>query len=1102
MLKSWLFNYLLRLLATINSNKYTMKTKFSGILTLFLAFVVQFTFAQEKTVSGTVTDDTGPLPGVSIVIKGTTVGTETDFDGNYSIKVNTGDVLKYSFIGMTAQEVVVGASNTINVILQADNVLEEVVVTAQGIKREKKSLGYSVSTVKNESIEQRAEGDVARVLSGKVAGVDITSSNGLTGSATNIIIRGYSTVTQSNQPLFVVDGVPFDSGTNTQSNFLDGNTQSSRFLDLDPNAIESISVLKGLSATVLYGARGSNGVILVTTKNSSSGNRTKKTEITVSQSLFLSDAILPDYQDNYGGGFHQGFGFFFSNWGPRFDRTDDDGIANAGQYTGFDAPNGNALLRHPFNFIGDQSLVAGFGDVANQPYEYKPYNGVEDFFKTGIVNSTSINVRGGSEKVNFNANYGRLEDEGITPGNKLVRNTFSLGGNAQLSNKFTATGVLNFSKTDYASPPNAASFGSGVGFGGSGVFGDILYTPRSVDLTNIPFQAADGRSLYYRAGNDIQNPYWTVANARTSQDVDRFFGNVGLSYALTDWVNISYRVGLDSYTELNSYAQNKGGVDGDPTGIYRTVAVRNTIWDHSVIISGEKDLSSDLNLKVTLGANARRDIYTQDGLESTNQLVFGIQRHFNFTSNSAINSFSGANIAFDSESNQVGVFGDLTLGYKDFLYFNAVARNDWYSTLESDNNSILYPGASISFIPTTAFDNLKGDVLNYMKFRVGYGSSASAPNAFNTRNVLGLSARALVDVNGTVISSNSVSNTLGNPDLKAERLEEFEVGLDTRLFNRLNFNVSVYKKITTDLITSRTLDDATGSDNTLVNIGEIESEGIEIDYDLDVIKANTSGGFSFNIAGNFTANETIVTDLAEGTDNILLTTAVIGNAANYAVEGKPFGLLLGTTIQRDANGDRVVGNNGRYLVDNTPTEIGDPNPDWTTAVIPTIRYKGFTLTANINYRHGGDIFSTTAASLIGRGVVDNDDPLIREQNFILPGVLQDGSPNNIAITATNVGFHTYLGGPNELQIFDGSTIRLQEASLSYSLPKSLLDKTPFGNLTFTASGNNLWYKALNFDSDLNYDTNASSTGVGNGRGIDFITGPSTRRYGFSVKATF
>ena len=1073
---------------------------------MFYLIGISWAYSQEKTVSGNVTDDTGmPLPGVNILIKGTTTGIQTDFDGNYAIQANEGQILVFSYIGQQTIEMTIGQSNLINIQMEQDTqALEEVVVTAQGIEREERSIGYAVTTVDEDQVSSRPESDIGRILQGKVAGVNITANNGLSGSATNIIIRGYSSVTQSNQPLFVVDGVPVDSGANTQTSFLDGNTESSRFLDIDPNNIANISVLKGLSATVLYGNRGRNGVILISTKGAATGESVGKTEVTVNQSIFVSNAILPKYQDNYGGGFHQGFGYFFSNWGPRFDRADNDGISQAGQFIGADGSA--AILQHPWNFLADQTLTAGFENLLAQPYEYKPYNGVEDFFRTGYITSTSVNVRGGGENASFSMNYGRTEDKGITPGNRLLRNNFGLGGNAKLANKLTVNGVFNFIRTDFKSPPNAVSTGSGAAFNGGAVFGDLLYTPRSVDLTNIPFQAADGRSVYYRSGNDIQNPYWTVANVKTTQNTDRFLGNGSISYELNDWMNITYRLGLDTYTELNSYGQNKGGVDGVSQGVLRTSSVRNTIWNHDIILTADKDLTEDINLKVIAGANSRRDEFAQDGIESQGQLVFGVLEHFNFTTPSSVNSLvrtGNPNLNQNFEENLVGLYADITFSYKDFLFVNAVGRNDWSSTLERENNSLFYPGASVSFVPTSAFDGIQGDVLNYVKLRFGYGSSAGFPTPFNTRDVLSLNARSLVDLNGNVVSSNTVSNTLGNRDLKPERVEEIEVGLDTRLFNRLNLNVSLFDKATTDLITNRTLDSSTGFTSTTVNIGEIQSQGVEIDFDIDVLK-EYENNIGINLAGNFSAIETTVTDLAEGTENILLTDAISGEAANYAVEGRPFGVLLGTTVLKDDAGNRLVNDAGRYLADNTISEIGDPNPDWTAALIPTITYKNFTLSANFQYRYGGDIYSVTTAALIGRGTVDDDIPIDRESQFLLPGVKQsDGTPNDVAISATELGFNTFFGaGINEFNIYDGTTIRLQEASLGYSLPSKMLKDSPFGSLSFTLSGQNLWFKAVNFPENIRYDTNSSSTGVGNGQGIDFFTGPSSRRYGFTVRATF
>jgi len=390
-----------------------MRTKLNGLLTLLLAFVVHISYAQDKTITGTVTDANGlPLPGVNIVVEGTSTGTQTDFDGNYAISASEGQTLLFTYIGQRPSTKVVGASSVINVQMVEDTqALEEVVVTAQGIKREKKALGYSVTSVGADQIEGKSEGDVARVLNGKAAGVQITSGGGTSGSGTNVTIRGFSSFSGSNQALFIVDGVPFSNDTNAPGDFLDGNPAPSRFLDLDPNNIANVEVLKGLAATTLYGTLGRNGVILITTKaGAGQGGTAKKTEITVSQSVFTNEfASLPDYQDQYGNGFDQSFGWFFSNWGPSFDR---DGVSGWGNQPAIDD---QGTLLHPYAssaFLNPDGPNTGTSALAqqfaNQRYDWKPYNSVGDFMRPGRTLNTSVNIAGSSEdgKTTFNANIG------------------------------------------------------------------------------------------------------------------------------------------------------------------------------------------------------------------------------------------------------------------------------------------------------------------------------------------------------------------------------------------------------------------------------------------------------------------------------------------------------------------------------------------------------------------------------------------------------------------------------------------------------------------------------------------------------------------------
>ncbi len=703
-----------------------MRTKFSGILSLLLVFFVQLAFAQQKTVSGVITDENGlPLPGATVVVKGTSTGVSSDFDGNYSISLNEGQVLQFSFVGYEMQEVPVGASNSINVSLQPANVLEEVVVTALGIKREKQALGYAVSEVDSKQLEQRAEGDIGRVLTGKASGVNITAQSGLSGSATNIIIRGYSSFAGSNQPLFIVDGVPFSSDTNTvndqgtnnggasNTSFIDGNAGSSRFLDLDPNNIESVNILKGLSAATLYGSQGRNGVILITTKGGSASlgaGVSKKNEISVTTSFFFNQvADLPDYQDEYGGGFDQAFGWFFSNWGPAFRR---DGVAGWGNDPAFDS---NGTLPHPYSTA---SFSESFPELADARYEWRPYDSVENFFKTGGVSSISINARGVSDngKISYNANYGYLNDEGFTPGNSLTRNNFSVGGRAELTNNFIISGTLNYARTDFKTPPVARSAGNGVNGQNSSIFGDLYFTPRSIDMLGLPFEDPLTRgSVYYRQNNDIQHPLWTVNNAGVEQLTNRVFGQISTQYNFNDNINLIYRLGLDFYNEAFTNYQNKGGVSPNgfvrvESGFYETWDNKNTIWDHNLVLNGNYDLGEDFGLTFNLGGTSRRTVFDQQGIASDDQQVYGVLRHFNFA--------NYLPIQFSSEQNIVGLYAQADLDYRNWIYLTLNGRNDWVSNFSADNRSIFYPGVSTSFIPTQLWENWKStNGLNFLKLR-------------------------------------------------------------------------------------------------------------------------------------------------------------------------------------------------------------------------------------------------------------------------------------------------------------------------------------------------------------------------------------------------
>ncbi len=1082
-----------------------MRTKFSGILTLLLAFVVQLTFAQEKTISGTVTDNGGlPLPGVNIIVKNTSNGTQSDFDGNYTVNANVGQILVFSYVGfITVEQTVTANTSTMNLQMNEDAaVLEEVVVTALGIKKEKKALGYAVSSIKEEDIANNPESDLTRVLQGRTAGVQITTQSGMSGSANKIIIRGMNTFSGDNNALYVIDGVPYSNDTNAAGNFLQGNMGTSRSFDIDPNNIENIDVLKGLAATTLYGTEGRNGVILITTKTGSSKSLNAKQEIQISSSYFFNKvAQLPDYQDKYGGGFDQAFGWFYSNWGPGFYQ---DGLGGWGNDAAFDE---NGTLPHPYStsaYLGANypEYQAQFFDENgdNFRYDWEPRNSVEDFFRTGGTATASINIRGRSEdnKLTYGLAYGHLNDKGFTPGNQVTRNNLTISGSAKLSNKFSARGSMTYTKTDMKQPPVAFSGGSSSG-SGSSIFGDLFYTPRSIDLFALPYQLPDGSSIYYRDDNAIQHPLWTFNNARFTQKVFRINGYASLEYNFNEHYKLYYQGSVDQYSEDNVNRQNRGGVVGVPdidNGFYDTWNNNNLIMDHNLVFSGNNFalFNDNLNLSFLVGATSRNTNYNRIGVSSTGQQVFDYFDHGGFILQTPIEHHQ--------ERNVVGLYGSASLDHDNWIFLNLSGRNDWVSN--SNDNSLFYPSISGSFIPTQLWEGMKSDKgINYLKLRVGYGTSANFSTGYPTVTNVILNTTAWQDSNGNLVTSNTTSSVIGNELLKPELFSEVEYGVEARLFKRITLDFSYYTRTTKDLIVNSPIPASTGATNTTTNIGQIDSDGIEVDFGIQILK--NPDGFNWNFNVNYTQYDSEVVDL--GGESELIIYEGFTNLGNGARIGYPLGAMFGSRIARDENGNLLVDAVGNYVSETVDEDdllpfIGDPNPDFVMNYTNTFSYKGFALGVTINHTSGGDMYSQTIATLLGRGLTtDTEDRL---STYILPGISQaTGEPNDIQINNSDYYFGNIFAGPAaELSVFDASVIRLHEVSLTYSFSKKLLEKTPFGSAFIKFSGNNLWYDAYNTPDGINFDPNVTALGAGNGQGFEYLTGPSSKRYGLSVNVTF
>jgi TonB-linked SusC/RagA family outer membrane protein len=1065
-------------------------------------------FAQ-ASLSGTVTDsETGePLPGVNIFLTELQRGAATNVDGEYTIaNIPEGSYsVVVTFVGFDRYEtsLAIGAQDVeLNISLQPSVLgLEDVVVTAFGIERERRALGYGVSSIDSEAITRRQDVDVSRALTGKLPGVSVSATGGITGSGTDVVIRGFTTMTGSNDPMYIVDGVRFEGGRNTTDSWAQGGgatTTPNRMLDLDPNNIEDITVLKGLSATTLYGEQGRNGVVIIQTRSGSFRDDAPGFRVTYDQSVYATQiSSRPDYQRTYGIGGDQEFAWFFSNWGPRFDETNPAIYGDF--FRGLDE-DGTVLVNHPLSNHG--ATRDAFPEFADATYRYQPYDDpISAFFRTGLATTSNLNISGGFEDLRLNLSYGRTGEEGFTPNNDLTRDSFSVGAQYRINSRLYSRASFNMALTEMKTPPLAAGGGSGpaaVG-GTTSVFADVFYTPASIDL-NMPYtNPLTGGSAYYRSANDIPHPRWTAENVGVSNNTNRYFGRTELNFQVFDELMLVYRLGYDSYNENRSYRQNPGGVR--PTelldGFYQTVSINSTSWDHNLSALLNYQLTQDFTLDGTVGAQFNSSRFERQGIESQNMIVFDFFKHTNFLDQSATNFFNDNDFQQLIERRTAGVFGDFTLGFRDIVYLNLSGRNDWFSTLEPDNRSIFYPSASLSYIVSDHLP-ITGDVLTYLKVFGGVGTSAGSPDPYSTRNVLSSNARAFFTPGQQVITTNATSNVLGNPDLKAELHTEYEAGIDIRFFDaRLGLEATAYTRSTTDLITSTPLDPSTGFTSTLVNIGEIQNQGLEI----SLMGTPVLRDVRWDVQSNFYTYSSEVKELAEGFDRIQVGGGFT-TLGNFAIPGEPFMVMLGDVVVRDDNGNPVVGTDGNYIVDDEIDIIGNPHPEFTLGLTNTLRYRGLSFSFHVDYQQGGDMYSTWITALMGRGLTTDTDRVSRDNTFILPGVNEAGEPNNVMITAFDVFFNNqFSASADEFKVYDMTHIRLSELSLSYDLPVDILGRTPFNQVTLSFTANNLWMHAFNVPPGSGFDPNVNSIG-GNSRGFEYLTGPAVRRFGGSIRVGF
>jgi TonB-linked SusC/RagA family outer membrane protein len=1089
--------------------------KISLVLT-FVLFALGFTIAQ-RTVTGTIADQKGePMVGASVLVKGTTTGVVSDIDGKYSLNVPAGaTTLVFSFAGYQTQEMTLGASNVIDISL-SESTLQEVVVTAIGIQREKKAVGYAVTDVGSEQIAQKSEPDVLRTLTNKVPGVNVIGGGGSPGQGTKINIRGSSSFDASTQPLFVVDGIPFDNSVNASSGFSSGTTFSNRAYDIDPNTVESMTVLKGAAAAALYGSRATNGVIVITTKSGSKKAR-KGLEVTYNSSYSVEDiSALPEYQNKYTQGSNQNYnGGFIGNWGAPFPEFVDEinkefgttytktySLYSAGPNAGKPYPDG--FVEHPLK-LRNTDFCVQYPQLCDESgngiaLPLRNYDIVGGFFGTGRVVENSLNFSAGDQKASIVATISRMDNKGMVPGSQASRTNVSFGGQAQLANGFRIRGTVSYVNTGQGNPQSGASFFEDYGGGtGGSIYSRIFYLPRNFDLNGFPFERQDGSNLFYRA---LDNPLWTAKYNSYNSNVNRAIGNLDISYPITSWLNVGVRGGINTYYDARRNNVRPGG-SALPLGRVWTDDVNNTEIDITYTASINRQLNEDMNLSFLLGHNANDRTLRSKFIQADNV----VQPDLLNTSATATQRVFSDRLR---QKRIYGTFADASFGYKSYLYLNANVRNDKSSALPANNNSYWYYSASASFVFSELF---KIPALDYGKLRLGYARVGNDTDPYRTANVYNFGT-SFVNAAGTNYNVASSSNVLNNPNLRPEFSNEIEVGTDLKFFSsRIGLDFTYYNRSSKDLIVAARVPSSSGFNFQVDNVGEINNKGIEIGLTINPIR--NSNGFNWEIYNAFTRNISLVVSAGNVKE-------VFIGGANSALgtihrEGFPYGQIFGSQNARTESGELLINpSTGRPFSLPTSQIIGDPNPDFVWGITNKFSFKGLTLGAVFEWRQGGDMYSVTAASLLLRGQLvgsENDREALRTVPGVIgdpqtyEAVLVDGKtvPNTAGISAFDFHFTEGFGayGADETNVYDATVVRLREVSLGYELPKKLLKKTPFGSFAITLTGRNLWFKAPNFLNGLNFDPevlgNNPDTNI---QGFDFGAAPTTRRFGVNLSVTF
>ncbi|MBU3927194.1 MAG: SusC/RagA family TonB-linked outer membrane protein [Bacteroidetes bacterium] len=1083
-------------------------------ITILLAFLfmlgVDYANAQTRTISGKVTssEDGGGIPGVTVLVKGTQVGTITDLEGSYTLNVTPEHTtLVFQFVGMKTVEVAIGDQNTINVTMEQDVLMmDEVVVTALGISREKKSLGYAVQEVSGDDVSAVKRDNFINSLSGRAAGVQVRSTNNIGGSS-NVIIRGNSSLTQNNQALFVVDGVPVNNSNTNNAGQISGRNgydYGNASSDINPNDIESISILKGAAATALYGSRAANGVIMITTKKGSKVTGGKKAfGVTINSNVttgFLDKSTFPKYQNQYGAGY-----------GPYYGDAPYEGFENVWDV------NGDGTIDYTVPTYEDASFGQKF-DPSFSLYQWDSYdpaspnylkktpwtagaNGPETFFETPISLTNSVAVAGGSENSTFRLSYTNYDQKGMMPNSSLKKDNILFTGSHDIVKNLTVSASANYVSTN------------GKGRNSTGYSDNILSSFRQWMQTNVDYGMQ--KDLYNNTHRNItwnpnspfdlapaywDNPYWVRGENYETDTRDRIIGYLQADWKITDHFSLMGRAAVDTYSELQEERKAVGSGSGefgvkrpDVTSGYSRFERSFMETNLDLILSYYNQLNEDFNLNALIGTNVRRSKVDQVYASTDGGLIVP---NLYSLSNSA-NPMQNPEELY-TEVGVNGIFASASLGFQNFLFLDGSIRRDQSSTLPSDENAYFYPSISGSWLFS---NNLNMDWLQLGKLRLGYAAVGNDAPWGSIKDTYAQNTT----FNGTALFS--LPSTKNNKNLKPEFSKSLEAGIElVTLSKRLGLDLSFYKINTVDQIMPVAVSYATGNGFQYFNAGEVENKGVEVQlYGTPVQKAN----FRWDISVNWARNINEVISLKDSIKNLQIAALQGGLSINARV-GEPYGTIQGTDYIY-TNGQRTVGSNGYYLKTTTSDKVlGNINPDFNLGINNKFSYKNWSASFLIDWQQGGSVFSLDMYYGLGTGLYEetvytNDlgnpvrNSLDDGGGLILPGVYEDGTTNTTRVSGADYRVFGWSRNPNKKFVYDATYIKLREVVISYSIPQKVMAKSSWiHGATFSIVGSNLWI----IQKDLPHADPEASQSSGNVQGWQSGVMPALRNVGFTVNLQF